>query len=212
MKTKYTWDYLNSLITKYFRTYECFVDTFEDDKMLAISYTTFRQQKRRETKKYLKVYIDYILEEFEKPLSRLIDIFLETFSELMNNSLNGEYIEIKNNGSDFTVYKSWSSDLNTNICIKNKIILFLENIMFNELFKELFNNDENLLKIINTIISDFIHSKIKLLNYIKFIFNKNSINIEIRFNEVTISLPIKFDFFINLLKPVDKLETTKLIT
>ncbi len=84
--------------------------------------------------------------------------------------------------------------------------------MFNELFKELFNNDENLLKIINTIISDFIHSKIKLLNYIKFIFNKNSINIEIRFNEVTISLPIKFDFFINLLKPVDKLETTKLIT
>ncbi len=83
MKTKYTWDYLNSLITKYFRTYECFVDTFEDDKMLAISYTTFRQQKRRETKKYLKVYIDYILEEFEKPLSRLIDIFLETFSELI---------------------------------------------------------------------------------------------------------------------------------
>ena len=192
MKTQYTWKYLESLIKKYYRTDENFVSSFEDDKRLGIPYSTFRQQKKRGSKKYLTVHIDYILEEFDKPIERLAAVFVEIFVELLENNLIGNYIEFKNNSYDFTIIKSWDVQSNTNICIKSKVFYFIEQLILNKFFRELFDNNKELLEIMEKVITSFLDKKIALLEYVKFIFKKEGMIIEIKFDKATISFDVSY--------------------
>ena len=51
-------------------------------------------------------------------------VLSEIVTELFENNLTGNYIEFKNNGHDFSLFKSWDTQ-NNNVCIKSKVFYFI---------------------------------------------------------------------------------------
>ncbi len=197
MKTIYTWTYLNQLIKKYLKTDKDFIEDFNSETGNNISYETFRQQKRRGSKKFLQEYIDHVLNTYDKPLVRLGEQLVETFMELISNNLTKQYIEFKNEGSYFAVYKSWDKVSTDNIHIKNELFLFIDEIALTKVFQEIFEDDVELQDNIKSKIKKYIDKKLDLVDYLRFSIKEYGINIELKFNKITIGFNIPLEEFTN---------------
>jgi len=191
---KYNWEYLTKEIKKHYKTFECFVDSLEDEKRLGISYDTFRTQKTRKSKKYLEEYTDFIIEQHGTHLDRLKIILTDIFDGFFALVNIKKSITLKNTGSTFQIQKSWTNNDTETFNINDEFVIFLDGFTNNEVLNEIFEENE-IIQLIIKKIKIYIEKKIILFDFIKFTLNKQTVDVEIRFNKTTTSISIDKEVF-----------------
>lgn len=195
MKTIYTWEYLEELILKYFKTNECFIEAFEEEKRFEITYATFRQQKRRQSKKYLNDYIEFIFEQYEKPHIRLASVFTQILDELLKNNFSSKSVKLINTGSNFKIVKSWEANNHELFDIKNEAHIIVKEIIKSSVFREIFGEIKFINKMIQGRLTKYIDKKIALVEYVNLSYNSAEIMLEFKINKMTVAIPIPVESF-----------------
>lgn len=181
MKEIYTWKYLESLISRYYITQESFIESFNEETGLNIAYIAFRQQKKRQTKKHLKHYINYILQVEGTPLERIGENFINIVEEIEQYQITNASFIFKNKGDFFELKKSWETTVSENY-IKHEILIFIHQFFLTSFIKEVLAN-KLLINIIKAKITKYLNNKIDLIEDVIFDYNNNELCITVQFNK-----------------------------
>lgn len=188
-ENNYNWEYLEKVIPEYYGTYECFVECFEEEKQLGITYDAFRTQKKRKSAKYLNDFTTFIIDDKGTPFDKLNFAFSKVIDGFFTRISISKSITFEKEKSKFFMIKSWEKNHREECNIDGEFFTFFDELIQNKYLKEVFDEDEILL-LIKEKITIYIKKKILLFDFIKFTLNKNTIDVEIKFNQITTSFPL----------------------